>query len=106
MPRSWARPLPVCVAGRFHGPFLKVFRKNASFSRDASFFEHRLAFLSFQAGEVHTERIADFHRLVTAHAGITFTTSSCRAKTHSFISVVRAGIYFNAREESGAIRAP
>jgi hypothetical protein len=56
MPRSWASPLPVCVPGRFHGPLLKVFRKNASFSRDASFFEHRLAFLSFQAGEVQPIR--------------------------------------------------
>jgi hypothetical protein len=59
MPRSWASPLPVCVPGRFHGTFLKFFRKNTSFSRDASFFEHRRTFLSFQAGEVQNLILKD-----------------------------------------------
>ncbi|MDR2794102.1 MAG: hypothetical protein LBB61_10655, partial [Treponema sp.] len=43
-------PLPVCVPGWFHGPFLKLFRKNYSFFHDTSFFDHRLNFLSIQPG--------------------------------------------------------
>jgi hypothetical protein len=34
--------LPVCVQGKFHCPFLKLFGKNSFFSHDTPFFDQDL----------------------------------------------------------------